>query len=175
MAITALIARVSEAESAVSELRRRHDPSAAQGVPAHVTVLFPFKDPAALSAGDLGELERIVGSHPAFSFTLGAIQRWPHTTALIPDPAAPFIELTQAIVHAFPDHPPYAGRHAGVVPHLTVADGSADSAALAEAELRARLLDHGPILARCRTIELIENGTGAWRRMHVFRLDADDA
>src|SRR6185312_14804244 len=42
---TALIVAVPEAETAVGALRREHDSSAALGVPAHVTILFPFLPP----------------------------------------------------------------------------------------------------------------------------------
>lgn len=170
MPITALIARVSEAESLVSELRLRHDPSAIQGVPAHITVLFPFKAPAALTSGDLTELERIIGVRPLFPFTLSEVQRWSQTTALTPTPAAPFIELTHAVVRAFPDYPPYAGKHGEVKPHLTVADGCAEGAESAETELRALLIRNGPVAAHCREVELIENSSGAWKVIHVFRL-----
>ena len=46
MSETALIVEVSEAEEAVHEWRARHDSVAARGVPAHVTVLFPFVAPS---------------------------------------------------------------------------------------------------------------------------------
>ncbi len=175
MPITALIARVPAAESLVSELRLRHDPSAAQGVPAHITVLVPFKNPAELSPHDALELNRIIAGHPSFSFTLGEVLRWPQTTALSPSPPAPFIELTNAIVRAFPNYRPYAGKHGEVIPHLTVADGSTEGAESAETELRALLLKHGPVAAHCQDIELIENSSGAWKVIHVFRLASSDA
>ena len=43
---TALIVEVPEAEPAVGALRLEHDRSAARGVPAHITILFPFADAA---------------------------------------------------------------------------------------------------------------------------------
>jgi hypothetical protein len=42
-AITALIILVPEAEALVKEFRDKYDHSAAEGMPAHVTVLYPFK------------------------------------------------------------------------------------------------------------------------------------
>jgi hypothetical protein len=41
-----LVVLVPEAEPVVGHLRDRLDPNAASGVGAHVTVLFPFPDPA---------------------------------------------------------------------------------------------------------------------------------
>jgi hypothetical protein len=42
-ATTALVILVPEAEALVKAFRERYDPSAAEGMPAHVTVLYPFK------------------------------------------------------------------------------------------------------------------------------------
>jgi hypothetical protein len=39
---------------------------------------------------------------------------------LAPDDPAPFRELTDRVYAAFPEHPPFAGAFADVVPHLTV-------------------------------------------------------
>jgi hypothetical protein len=36
---------VPEAEPLVKPFRDRYDPSAAAGVPAHITLLYPFKQP----------------------------------------------------------------------------------------------------------------------------------
>jgi 2'-5' RNA ligase superfamily len=46
---TAVIAPVPAAEPLVAEHRRHLDPADAWGVPAHVTVLFPFVEPAAVN------------------------------------------------------------------------------------------------------------------------------
>lgn len=39
---SALVVLVPEAEALVKSFRDRHDPSAAAGVPAHITLLYPF-------------------------------------------------------------------------------------------------------------------------------------
>lgn len=36
--------------------------------------------------------------------------------------------LTEAVVHAYPAFPPFAGEFAAVIPHLTVAHGNASEA-----------------------------------------------
>jgi len=48
--ITALVARVPEAEPWVGTLRERFDPSTRMGVPAHITVLAPFMPPDRVTA-----------------------------------------------------------------------------------------------------------------------------
>jgi hypothetical protein len=42
---SALVVLVLEAEASVKPFRDRHDPSAAAGMPAHITLLYPFKPP----------------------------------------------------------------------------------------------------------------------------------
>jgi hypothetical protein len=49
MAASALIVKVPEAEAVVSPLRARFDATSQLGVPAHITILFPFMDPGRVS------------------------------------------------------------------------------------------------------------------------------
>jgi len=118
---------------AVARLRERMDPSAAQGVPAHVTLIYPFMAPDRLTAEVRRRVERIVGAEPSFSFVLASVRRWPNVVYLAPEPAEPFRRMTRALAAAFPDFPPYEGAHREVVPHLTIAqDVPADYFAAAE-------------------------------------------
>ena len=48
--VSAVLVQVPEAERVVSRHRARLDAAATAGVPAHVTVLFPFVPPAAIMA-----------------------------------------------------------------------------------------------------------------------------
>jgi 2'-5' RNA ligase len=125
---------------AVNRLRDRMDPSAAQGVPAHVTLIYPFMPPDKLKDDVRRRIEQIIASEPIFPFTLNSVGRWPNVVYLSPDPAEPFRRLTDALVEAFPDYPPYEGAHDNVVPHLTVAqDVPDDYYAAAEHALPAML------------------------------------
>ncbi|WP_050978197.1 2'-5' RNA ligase family protein [Bordetella petrii] len=45
MASTALIVKVPQAEAMVGDLRARFDAVSQLGVPAHITILFPFMAP----------------------------------------------------------------------------------------------------------------------------------
>ncbi|HET9681201.1 MAG TPA: 2'-5' RNA ligase family protein [Candidatus Limnocylindrales bacterium] len=120
---------------------------AALGVPAHVTLLFPWLEPEAIGSPDIATLRRVVGGEPAFDLVLVAARAFPRrgdqpgTTYLVPEPAEPCIRLTRAIWAAFPDHPPYEGAFEAVVPHLTVADDAArleEVARIAEVALPAK-------------------------------------
>jgi len=108
----------------------------------------------------------------SFEFMLSAVARFSATAYLAPAPPAPFVALTEALAAEFAEFPPFGGEFATVIPHLTVAHGNAEEARLAEAQLVARLAEHGPIRATCRSIELLENSSGQWRQLHVFPLAA---
>ena len=119
---SALLVPVPEAEPFVQRHRFRHDSVALRGVPAHITVLFPFVAPSAISAATTDTVRQALTRFSAFPFSLTRLDRFPEGACyLAPDPAEPFRRLTMAIAEHFPEYPPYAGAHAEVIPHLTVA------------------------------------------------------
>ncbi len=119
---TALVVLVPEAEPVVAEHRLRHDPAAADGVPAHVTVLYPFRTP--VDDATAASVAAIAVAVAAFDVTFRATARFPGVVLYLdPEPAAPFHELIARCTAAFPDCPPYGGTIPDPLPHLTVADG----------------------------------------------------
>ncbi len=154
---TALIVPAPEAERHVEAIRRAHDPSAALGVPAHVTLLFPFAPPEEVEPAELHAL--LAGFSP-FAYTLHRVGRFEGgTTWLAPAPAGPFVELTTAIWRRWPRYPPYGGAHAELVPHLTVSETPLD--------LHLEL----PIACRAREVlRLVEDEVGRWHVLARFAL-----
>lgn len=119
--ITAVVVRVALPRG-LERLRRRHDAAAAAGVPAHVTLLYPF-----LPVGDVGpatrrELVAIASRVAPFDARFATVGRFPGVVYLVPEPASPFAELTAAIWSRFGAYPPYGGAHDDIRPHLTLAD-----------------------------------------------------
>ena len=171
MAQSGFIVVVPEAELLVSDLRLQYDESARLGVPAHITVLFPFMEPSAISAGVVRRCTECLRSFASFEFSLASIGRFSATCFLEPIPVEPFVELTQALWSAFPQYPPYGGAYSTVIPHLTVADGSTENAALATAALSTGFAKYGPVHSACSEVVLIENSSGLWKPMHAFSLD----
>ncbi|WP_140637441.1 2'-5' RNA ligase family protein [Methylibium rhizosphaerae] len=170
MAQSALVVRVPEAEPWVHALREQFDPSAKQGVPAHITVLHPFMSPELVSERVLAGIRHTLSQMVSFDFQLSKIGRFPGVAYLAPEPATPFIALTNCLAECFPEYPPYGGQHQGVVPHLTVAHGSPEQAGKAEAELLLELKTRGGIRGACREVVLLENSSGLWREMYAFGL-----
>jgi len=166
---SALAVNVPEAEPYVGALRERFDPSAKLGMPAHITVLYPFIPPERITDSVVRKVRGILSAFAAFEFRLVRIARFPTALYLAPEPAQPFIGLTEGVVRAFPEYPPYAGQYDSIVPHLMVAEAG-EGADVAEAELLAVLPARVGIEASCNEVVLIENSSGRWKRMHSFRL-----
>lgn len=165
-----LLVPVPDAEPLVGDLRRRWDPTCAQGVPAHVTVLYPFVPAARVDERICGTIAEVVARMAPFPFALVDVGRFDGVLWLRPEPAQPFRDLTAALADAFPEHPPYEGRHAEVIPHLTVADTTeAPDAPVGaiEARLRAGL----PIRTGARLVRLmVETPEGRWVTRAEFPL-----
>jgi 2'-5' RNA ligase len=128
------------------------------GVPAHITLVFPFVPATQLDQHVIASLAEIIGEIGAFEFALRRSARFPGTLYLAPEPTSPFIRLTEAIVRRFPQHPPYEGAFDSVVPHLTVAHGDAPLVAEAEAEVERFL----PITSIAHEALLLEEVTADW-------------
>ena len=169
---SALVVLAPEAESIVKAYRDEHDPAAALGVPAHVTVLYPFH-PLALAPAARARLAALFAEFAAFDYALASVGRFPKVLYLAPDPVEPFRQLTQRVAAAFPEYPPYGGRHAHIIPHLTVAN-TEDTARLEivaarfQATCRARL----PLRLRAEAVTLLEYNQGVWQMAATFPLGA---
>jgi len=84
-------------------------------------VLYPFLPPVRIDAALLAELGRMFAGQTAFSFTLDKVSWFgAETVWLGPRDPTPFSALTGLVAAAFPSCPPYGGRHAEVIPHLTI-------------------------------------------------------
>jgi hypothetical protein len=67
---TALLLPVPAAEPAVSRHRARLDEAARDGVPAHITVLYPFMPPAGIGKPLLASLGRLFAGFAAFELSV---------------------------------------------------------------------------------------------------------
>lgn len=170
MADTALLVPVPEAAPLVDRYRVPLTRAGADGLPPHVTVLYPFTHTGGLTAERLEHVGRIVASQEPFELVLATTGRFeldPPLLYLAPEPAAPFAALTAGLAAAFPEHPPYDGLHDALVPHLTVAGGDAAALDAIEAELLPSL----PVRARVTEAWLMARGSdGRWNRRQAFPL-----
>ena len=118
---SALIIEVHEADPMIDRWRRDYDPIAAHGIPPHITVLYPFVAPSAITEADAMRVREVVREVPPWKYELTAVREFPDVVWLQPEPPDPFRSLTAQLWAAFPEHPPFGGAFDEVVPHLTVA------------------------------------------------------
>lgn len=167
---SAFIVQVPQAEACLADLRERFDASSQLGVPAHITILAPFMSPELITSLVLGQAQAALDQVRPFVFSLSQGGRFEATAYLAPEPAAPFVAMTEALVRAFPGFLPFGGAHTSIIPHLTVAHGDAADAEIAATELAVRLTKSGPIACVCSTVTLLENASGRWQTLHTFDL-----
>jgi hypothetical protein len=142
---TALIVPVPEAAAF-------YDPGT--GVPAHVTVLFPFLDPAEV---DEEAVASLLAPFTTFEFVLDRYERFEDGTPwLHPTPPTHFVDLTAAVWQRWPGRAPYEGAFDEIIPHVTVT------------------VDNVPLPIACRALEvaLIEESEedGRWSLRRSFPL-----
>lgn len=160
-----LVVPIPEADPIVQKLRLVHDPVADDGVPAHVTVLFPFVPRDEIDGVLHGELAALFAGVAGFPYRFERVQRFGTTTVyLAPEPAEGFAALTELVASRWPEHPPYGGVYEVVVPHLTVGDQlTAPAADDVELRAAAALARHGPVTGRADEVVLItQDPNGRW-------------
>jgi len=166
---SALVVLIPEAEDLVRDFRNQFDPSAAVGVPAHVSIVYPFKPPFAVTTETIAALRDTFSKTASFEVSFSGPKRFPGVLYLSPEPDQVFRYLTERTIEQFPDALPYGGKFADIVPHLTIAHGNdsqLDSIAAAFArQANARL----PIRSAVKEVTLLDNQTGRWQaRGHFF-------
>ncbi|HEU4540964.1 MAG TPA: 2'-5' RNA ligase family protein [Jiangellaceae bacterium] len=160
---SAVLVVVPPAEPAVARHRRRFDLAAGWGVPAHVTVLYPFVPPPAIDERVLERLGRAVAAVPRFRAELPRTG-WFGTDVLwlAPVPASSFRSLMTSVWQAFPECPPYGGQLDDVMPHLTVGhDAPVNELQAAELDVLAHL----PIRLEVTTVQVMvgAKAPNSWR------------
>jgi len=159
MSESAIVVRI-RVPAAIERLRRARDRAARRGVPAHVTILYPFMAASALTPDVREQVAGIAGEFRAFEVTFATVGRWPGVVYLEPVPASRFTTLMDRCAAAFPEYPPYSGTIDEVIPHLTVVEGNdVDVEEIVEAAAAAL-----PFQARAEGLEvLVEGDDDRWR------------
>ncbi len=168
---SALLIPVPEAEPAVFRWRQDLDSAAADGIPAHITVLYPFVDPSEADDEVERQLDTVVSQFEAFDYSFNNV-RWfdDDVVYLEPQPFFRFTEMTAAIFEAFPQCPPYGGAFPEVIPHLTIGDNAARDELLHAAEDVAPKL---PIHGRVTDLWWMQGDLGSWWTLRrAWRLNA---
>ncbi len=147
----------------LERLRRASVSDAAAGVPAHLTMLYPFAAPARLGADVRAAVAAVAGRHGPFDYRLAGRAVWPDTVYVRVEAEAPFVQLQADLARAFPAFPIY-GTDATFefVPHVTIAEGKGIAGATEGHPAWASL----PRAGRAEALEVIARGSdGRWRRI----------
>jgi hypothetical protein len=167
----ALILQVPEAEGLVGPFRLAYDPSAAVGVPAHITINYPFLPALNFDADQEGTLKALFGRLPPLHYWLRQARRFPDVLYLVPDPVQLFVDLIRLVAERFPESPPYGGAYQEIIPHLTVAQpanpGDLDSI---EADFMQRAQAVLPIECHADRIWLFNRFGDLWVSRRSFLL-----
>jgi 2'-5' RNA ligase len=162
-----LVVPFLEAEAVIEPLLGQHLPVWTMGVPAHVTLLFPFPTLAELDAAALADLTALFASIDAPRVTFSEVGQFPDVVYLAPEPREWFVRLTEALSARF-GLLPYGGQHDEIVPHLSVARQT-DPAV--QAEIARALQAPLPIVATVREVWLMdEEPNGHWHLAATFPL-----
>ena len=157
---SAVVVPVPIIEPVVSAWRQRFDTSAAQGMPAHITALFPFLPEHRLTGGVVARLRELCSELPVLDVQFSRTSRFPEVLYLDPEPSDGLRQLTGAIAQEWPEAPPYGGAFGEIIPHLTVAHGVGDGVLDGvEADVRRGL----PLSARLAEARLYVFDGVLWR------------
>lgn len=169
---SALLIVCPEGERAFGPHRARFDAAARVGVPAHVTITYPFKPVHQLTADDHYRLSHLFGSIRSFVITCESTG-WFGKDFLyvqVKDPI-PVVAMVDAVTAEFPDFPPYGGVFEELVPHLTVGSDQRADLMLAQREVQREL----PFAQEVASVELwtgpaLTSRQGTWTMERRYRL-----
>lgn len=170
---SSLLIMFPAAEIAVAPYRARYDKAAQVGVPAHITVAYPFKPAEQLTEADHATLSNLFARMPRFHVTCAGTDWFGDDVVFLTlEDAQPIVSLTRAVEAAFPEFPIYGGAFDDVVPHLTIGHNQPPNL-LREAERNVQ--GHLPVVQAMLTVELwsgpaLASGQGSWHRERSYAL-----
>lgn len=136
-----------------------------RGIPAHITLVYPFLDSEQADPNSRARLAGIMNDTQVIRFSLTSIRWWDALAWLGPEPADPFVALTERLIAVF-GILPYNGAYGEITPHLSISDGRARDIDTAIRDIESSL----PIKAHADRAQLM-TGTesGPWTLVEEFK------
>ena len=160
---TAIVVAIPEAAPVIDVIRRAHTSAGADGIPAHVTLLYPFMDSELLTPAHVESAALAIELFAPFDVSLAQLRYFDgsrSTLYLAPASAEPFGGMMAALAAAFPEYAPYSGAYSETIPHVTVAEGDREQLRVFEREVAPGL----PIAAHVAEARLFQRDpSGRWR------------
>ena len=172
VAESAIVLDVPEAEPLVGGWRARHDPIASRGIPAHITLLYPFVSPEQLDHDAIAKVRDVLAGAAPLDLVLSEVASFPGVVWLKPQPEAPLLQLIGRLRSNYPDLLPYGGKHPEPTPHLTVGQANDPDEFLdLHDRVRARLGPRLPLAFRATHAAIyISHEEHQWHRLDEFAL-----
>lgn len=165
---TGVVIPVPAADALLASVGARHTGTVREGVPAHVSLLYPFVAATELDERVTSGLGELLAEQTPMPVEFAACYRQEGFVALRPDPIGELTELVSKLRRRWPDLVPYEGVYGDVEPHLTVAmRASEDTARTIEQEVTEQL----PIAAELREAWLVAF-EGRWTLRGRFEFGA---
>jgi hypothetical protein len=161
---TGLVIPVPGADALLGSVGARYPGTVRAGLPAHVSLLYPFVVVAELDERVTTALHELFVEQVSIPVDFVECYRRGGFVALRPDPSDGLTELLSKTHRRWPDVVPYAGVYRDLEPHLTVAMGCSEQMAMRiEQEVTAEL----PICAELREAWLLAF-EGQWKLRDRF-------
>ncbi len=114
---------VHEVTDLIAPWREETFIGATQGMPPHITVLYPWH-PAPVSKWEIDELRTVVRGIRPFTIQLTHLEHFPNHTLYFAMDDDTLMDMMLRIITAYPDTLPYEGEFDELIPHLTIAHAS---------------------------------------------------
>ncbi len=135
------------------------------GIPAHITVLYPFVPPIKATSQTRDALTQLAAETDCFSVTITSLAQWEITTYLDLEPEAPVRSLTYRIFDRWPNYPPYGDVDLYIQPHMALAQGVIPS------DVEATALPYLPVEAEITHLTMmVRRWSGRWKIDSQFPL-----
>jgi hypothetical protein len=151
--------------------------AAADGMPPHITLLWPWKSASDISDGDLAAIADIAAQTPRLRLRLTDLDTFSGVLWLRPQPTDPLLGLMRRLWAAFPSHPPFGGSlpHEPI-PHVTVIKAPDELLGAVAAEVDSRIGHRLPVHLDVADIAVSVEGAapgGRWAPVRRFALGAE--
>jgi len=167
----ALLIMVPCADPVVGRHRATYDSAAQVGVPAHMTIAYPFKPN--LGDDDVDRLTSVFAGEPGFNLAFASTGWFGNQVLFLrPDDPSPLTRLAYLVSLEYPQWPLYGDSFDTYVPHLTIGhDQPVDTLKTVEAEVCQKL----PITQPVTEVQYwsgppMSSGAPGWHMVQAFNL-----
>jgi 2'-5' RNA ligase len=171
--LSAVDIRLPQVGDIVERYRQKYTTDGAEGMPPHVTLLYPFLTASDYTHTTQTLLAEIMATCPPFDLHLGGLHRFPGVLYIEVTPKEPILYMIQRLVHEFPTCVPYGGTipvH-DLTPHVTLAINP--SAETLDEIAHAFTRETAQMTCESMVIEAVSvsvKTSGRWRQLSVFQL-----